>query len=121
MDVGPVVDGYVHQPPPPSSPYRDVAYLYEEASYDSASVSMPSRQDDVAQVTVYTAMQPQPSSEKSGPITFDDPLPAFAEARRLRAIELDRRLVERRSTPGQAPSMAGAQPDAEYQPDNAFF
>ena len=122
MDVGPVVSGYVHLPHAAVSPtYEETAWLEDEAPYQPETVSPASGRDEVARITFYTSTPEPRRSDLSGSLGFDDPLPAYAEARRQRAVELDRRMSDRRATLDERPSVVGPQPAADYEPDNAFF
>lgn len=99
MDVGPVVDGYEHSTPapPPAAPYLDAAWLYEDTPDEPEPFARPVRDGEFARVVVYTAVQPQPASDEPMTIRFDDPMPSYAEARRQREAELDRRMTERQA------------------------
>lgn len=119
MDVGPVVDGYEHRPPPPPSPpYAETAWLYDEAPADPHLIAAPARPEDVASITIYTTA-PQSSAGDRLAFGFDAPGPDYGEARRRRETELQQRMAERRAAMDAGYSGDGPTPD--FRREDAFY
>ena len=90
MEVGALVDGYEHRPPPPMEPVLDSAYVEtdpewpapSEADYGPPYVSAPTERVPfrVKETTSSTGNQ----------FGFDEPQPDYAAERRARRERLDR-------------------------------
>ncbi|MFJ6024163.1 hypothetical protein ACIQC9_06150 [Brevundimonas sp. NPDC092305] len=119
MDVGSVVDGYEHRPPPPPSPpYAETAWLYEEAPADPHLIAAPARPEDVASITIYTAASQNSGGDRLA-FGFDAPRPDYGEARRRREAEREQRMAERRVAEDAGYSGAGPRPD--FRREDAFY